>query len=370
EIRKLFGHQRTLPIGAAFGVITVLGSRVQGQIEVATFRKDAGYSDGRHPDSVSFSSAEEDAQRRDFTINGLFFNPLTNEVLDYVGGQADLERQVLRAIGDPHERLAEDKLRMLRAIRFAASYGFKLDEETKAAVTEHADEIGIVSVERISAELRRMLIHRRRKLAVQLLQETNLLTTILPEFSSELIAVYWSETLAALELLETPTFATSFALLLRPVCEAAEDPTAKLEQIGRRLKLSNDEIASLVFQLRHYQLILSGEAGDWPVLQRVLIDDRVSELVTFCRALSKQLGRGAEGVQFSEKKLALKSTELNPPRLLDGNDLRDAGIPAGPHYKDLLKSIRDEQLMGRLDSAEAALAFAKGYWDKLATSDE
>src|SRR3954463_16298353 len=122
QIRDLFGRRRTLPIGASFGVITVLGPQGAGQIEVATFRTDAQYSDGRHPDSVTFTTAEHDAQRRDFTINGLFYDPIANQVVDFVGGQADLERRTIRAIGDPRSRIGEDKLRMLRAVRFAASF--------------------------------------------------------------------------------------------------------------------------------------------------------------------------------------------------------------------------------------------------------
>src|SRR6187431_2793035 len=120
RVREIFGQRRTLAIGAAFGVITVLGPKGAGQIDVATFRRDAAYSDGRHPDAVTFTDAEHDAQRRDFTINGVFYDPLEDRVIDYVGGQEDLTRRVIRAIGDPLARIAEDKLRMLRAVRFAA----------------------------------------------------------------------------------------------------------------------------------------------------------------------------------------------------------------------------------------------------------
>src|SRR4051795_13693089 len=127
QIRDLFGHRRTLPIGASFGVITVLGPPGAGQIEVATFRTDAQYSDGRHPDSVSFTDAEHDAQRRDFTINGLFYDPVAKQVVDYVGGQDDLKAHIIRAIGVPRLRLREDKLRMLRAVRFAAAFNFTID---------------------------------------------------------------------------------------------------------------------------------------------------------------------------------------------------------------------------------------------------
>src|SRR3990172_5648449 len=133
-IREVFGERRTLAIGAAFGVVTVLGPRGAGQIEVATFRSDAAYSDGRHPDHVTFTDAQHDAQRRDFTINGLFYDPVAAKVIDYVGGQADLGAKLIRAIGDPRQRFAEDKLRMLRAVRFAATFEFKIEREPLDAI--------------------------------------------------------------------------------------------------------------------------------------------------------------------------------------------------------------------------------------------
>ena len=156
QIRALFGNTRTLPLGAAFGVITVLGPRSAGMIEVATFRQDAEYSDGRHPDHVTFSSAREDAARRDFTINGMFFDPVDGQVIDFVGGQADLRDHLIRAIGSPRLRFGEDKLRMLRAVRFTAAFGFSLDAETAATIREMAHEIPVVSPERIAMEMRRV----------------------------------------------------------------------------------------------------------------------------------------------------------------------------------------------------------------------
>ena len=181
QVRDVFGRRRTLAIGAAFGVITVPGKGNEGQVEVATFRQDATYSDGRHPDSVKFSSAKEDAQRRDFTINGLFFDPLEDRVIDYVGGQDDLSKKVVRAIGDPDQRIGEDKLRMLRAVRFAATYDFELDAGTASAIRQRASEMTVVSAERIAEELRRMLSHPDRARAVSLLEAVDLLGVILPE---------------------------------------------------------------------------------------------------------------------------------------------------------------------------------------------
>ena len=174
QIRTLFGRRRTLAIGAAFGVISVIGPKPAGMVEVTTFRRDAAYSDGRHPDSVTFSSAEEDASRRDFTINGLFYDPVEQRVIDFVGGQKDLAERHVRAIGCARDRFAEDKLRMLRAVRFAAAFDFTLDDEARAAIAEMAAEIHVVSPERIAMEMRRLLADSSRAAGVRLLLETGL----------------------------------------------------------------------------------------------------------------------------------------------------------------------------------------------------
>ncbi len=152
EVRQIFGHRRTLAVGASFGVIVVRGPRGVADVEVATFRTEGPYLDGRRPESVTFATPEEDAKRRDFTINGMFFDPLAQQVLDYVGGERDLGAGIVRAIGDPHDRVREDKLRMLRAVRFAANLDFELDPITASAVREMADQLTVVSAERITQE--------------------------------------------------------------------------------------------------------------------------------------------------------------------------------------------------------------------------
>ena len=163
QVRTLFGKRRTLAVGESFGVIIVLPpSKTAEPVEVATFRTEGVYLDGRRPTEVAFSTPEEDAQRRDFTINGMFYDPIEQRVLDYVGGEADLHRKVLRAIGDPHARMTEDKLRMLRAVRFAATLEFELDPTTRAAVQLMAPEMRVVSAERIAQELHKVLAHRTR----------------------------------------------------------------------------------------------------------------------------------------------------------------------------------------------------------------
>jgi poly(A) polymerase len=188
DVIRIFGRRRTVAVGASFGVVMVLGpDKAAGQIEVATFRSDGEYLDGRRPSSVSFCRPEEDAHRRDFTINGMFFDPLEEKFIDYVGGLDDLAAGIVRAIGDPAARFTEDKLRMLRAVRFTATFGFQLDAATAAAVRQLRHEICQVSEERVTQELKRMLAHVSRELSFRLLHESGLLAEILPEiFGSEM----------------------------------------------------------------------------------------------------------------------------------------------------------------------------------------
>ena len=167
QVRKLFGHRRTLAVGASFGVIMVLAPQGGGQVEVATFRTEGPYLDGRRPESVAFCTPEEDARRRDFTINGMFFDPVEQRVLDFVSGEQDLNAKIVRAIGNPHERFREDKLRMLRAVRFTATLGFSLDPETADAIRAMASELIVVSSERIAQELKKMLLDPHRRRAIQ-----------------------------------------------------------------------------------------------------------------------------------------------------------------------------------------------------------
>src|SRR3954469_11160504 len=239
QIRDLFGHRRTLPIGAAFGVVTVLGPRAAGQIEVATFRTDAAYSDGRHPDSVSFTTAEHDAQRRDFTINGLFYDPIAKKVVDYVNGQEDLQRRTIRAIGDPRLRLSEDKLRMLRAVRFAAAFNFQIEPETLHAIQEMAPQITTVSPERVGAELRRMLLDPNRATALELVRQTNLLPHVLRALA-KLSDEQFIETKRLLHALKHPSLATAFAALLLTATETLGPNSSLLApSLGRDLRFTN-----------------------------------------------------------------------------------------------------------------------------------
>lgn len=359
QIREVFGKRRTLAIGAAFGVITVLGPRVAGQVEVATFRRDANYSDGRHPDSVAFSNAEEDARRRDFTVNGLFFDPLSAAVIDYVGGQDDLKRRVIRAIGDAEDRLSEDKLRMLRAVRFATTLGFEVDPGTMAAVQRHADELGVISMERVTAEMRRLLPHANRRRGLELLRESGLLDQVLPELRP--VGDEWLATIAILDVLNGSTFAVAVAVLLRSVHSTSTDRDLA-EQICRRWKLSNEEIDGVLLCLRYETTIRMAPTVAWPVLQRVLIEARIEELLSYCEAVAAIVDNSDEAIQFCRSMIARPQTEWNPTPLITGKELRGLGISPGPVFRDLLTAARDSQLNGEITTREAAIEFVQSLW--------
>lgn len=365
QVRDVFGFRHTLPLGAAFGVITVLGRRTACPVEVATFRRDSSYSDGRHPDSVTFSSAEEDALRRDFTINGMFFDPLSEQVVDYVGGQQDLAAGIVRAIRDPRERFDEDKLRMLRAVRFAATFEFQLEAQTLAAIRQLAAEIVIVSAERIAGEMRRILPHPQRRRAAELLSQSRLLPVLIPELTPcdpeshggappEADSA-WDRTLRLLDLLHTPTFSVALASLIHSVGSAGD---ATVGAICQRWRLSNDESARVAWILAHGPATLRARALPWPALQRLLVSDGVGELLTYAEGLARLDGPALADIDFCRQKLALPTAQLNPPPLIDGNDLRQAGLRPGPLFRDLLEVVRDGQLKGEIQTPADALALA------------
>ncbi|MCP3693083.1 MAG: CCA tRNA nucleotidyltransferase [Planctomycetaceae bacterium] len=362
QIEEVFSDRKTLAIGASFGVITVLGPRAAGQIEVATFRQDATYSDGRHPDRVSFTTAEEDASRRDFTINGMFFDPLENEVIDFVDGQADLERKLIRAIGDPQLRFAEDKLRILRAVRFAATFGFQIEPGTRAAIDQHAQELKVVSAERITAEMQRMLTHPGRSTAVQLLQETGLLAIIFPESEAtqEDFRDRFQVALDGLEHLDTQDFASALALLWSQLVPAADRNLT--ESVMRRMKLSNEAIKSMTWMLDHESQVVEAESIAWPDLQRILIDPRIEHLLALATARQQARQLPVTGIETCRQKQLLAPEKLNPPPLLSGNDLQEMGLPAGPLFREILEKVRNAQLMEQLQDKQQALEWVQSRW--------
>lgn len=368
QIREVFGRRRTLAIGQAFGVITVLGPSGAGQMDVATFRRDQGYSDGRHPDQVTFCSAQEDAQRRDFTINGMFFDPLENRVVDYVGGQEDLQRGLVRAIGDPAARFAEDKLRMLRAVRFAATLKFAIDPGTLAAIQRQAVEIVLVSAERIAAELRRMLVDENRTQAVELLVASGLLPVVLPELRDLAPASAdagespaWQTTMSILRRLQTSRFSVVLAVLLRE----SSGGIRVVEPLCRRLKLTGADRKETEFLLEHESTIRASRRVPWPQLQRVLIQDGAADLLSYGRAVAEVLDGHTADVDYATQRFSQPSDQLNPPPLITGDDLHGLGIAAGPAYKKILDAVREAQLERRIRSSAEALELAQQLSSRL-----
>jgi tRNA nucleotidyltransferase/poly(A) polymerase len=353
QIRDLFGHRQTLAIGASFGVITVLGPKSAGQVEVATFRQDAEYSDGRHPDSVRFSTAEHDAQRRDFTINGMFYDPVQDVVLDFVDGRRDIDERVIRAIGNPEERIAEDKLRMLRAVRFAATYQFHLNEATATAIRGHAVEINLVSGERIGQELRRMLSSPTRRVAAELLRETELLGQLVDE--GKLLTANranWKTRLRWLEKLKLPRFEPAVVVLLGPVLKEHG-----IGAVTERWKLSVAERKTIQWIDEHWLQLTRAASLPWSQIQPLLAHPDAPLALDLAEAAA---GPEQIGLVVCRQRLAWPREQLDPPPLLDGNDLRGMGLKPGPEFARLLAGVRAAQLDGELGEREAALEWVRG----------
>ncbi|MCC6494107.1 MAG: CCA tRNA nucleotidyltransferase [Pirellulales bacterium] len=358
QVRQLFGHRRTLAIGAAFGVISVRYGRLK-PIDVATFRTDGQYKDGRRPESVEFTSAEYDAQRRDFTIYGLFCDPIADRIVDYVGGLSDLEARVVRAIGDPHRRFADDKLRMLRAVRFAATYDFALDPVTLAAIQHMAAEVVQVSGERIGAEIRRMVVHGNRARAAMLLAESGLLRALLPELAPHGEAAgdeSWQAATRRLRKLRPATVASGLAAMYFGMLDSGQAAA-----IGRRLRLTNKENQRIRWLLENLPQALVADELRWPTLQRLLAHEGGPELVALAEAI---LEPGHPGLSRIRQQMALPPSQWNPPPLVNGDDLTARGLAPGKHFTDLLNHLRDEQLEGRLLTKADSIAEAQQWIER------
>ncbi len=364
QVRQLFGQRHTLSVGESFGVIVVLSpQRDSGQVEVATFRTDGDYSDGRRPDSVVFSTPEMDAQRRDFTINGMFYDPIEHKVLDYVGGERDLANGIVRAIGVPQARMTEDKLRMLRAVRFTATFDFQLDPETANSVQEMAEQLTTVSAERIGQETRRMLVDPHRHRAIELCKELRLLPVVFPELQP--IAdrpEQWALMRNMLRLLQAPSFPLAFAVLHDDVSDCGSDSADAIlvtAEAGKRLRLSNDEIAAAVWLLKHRNSLRSASTQSLARLKRVLSEPGGRELLSLLRVQDLAHGREPADSLFCEEFLRQTPLEeLNPPPLITGEDLKQLGLKPGPQFKQLLDALRDAQLNGEVRTFEESRALA------------
>ncbi len=379
EVRKLF--RRTVAVGMAFGVVEVLGPKPL-KVQVATFRSDGAYTDGRHPDAVVFSSAREDALRRDFTINGMFFDPLEDRLIDYVEGQEDLKAKVLRAIGDPAARFAEDKLRMLRAVRLATRFELEIEPATLAAIRKMASQIGVVSAERIADELRQLLVHPRRAAGLTLLDQTDLVWPLVPELlpmqnlpqgpPSAPTGDLWQHVLRVLDLLGPEvSFPLALATLLHDVGKprsVGRTPDRYTfyshEHIGRRmaeeiclrLKLSNAERERVAWLVEKHQFLADARQMRTSKLKTTLAHPGIGELLALHRADALASDRAADHVDYCEFLLReWTETDLNPPPLLTGHDLTRHGLEPGPRFKELLDAVREAQLEGTITTPGQAL---------------
>lgn len=404
-VQSLF--PRTEAVGAHFGVILVItdGGDERHAIEVATFRNDGAYTDGRRPDAVRFSTdPREDVLRRDITVNGMLFDPLRFEqtddldgsILDFVNGRDDLKLGIIRAIGEPARRFAEDKLRMLRAVRFAARLGFDIEANTAAAITELAPEIHQVSAERVRDELSRMLTEGHARRAFELLDELNFLVEILPEAVTmhgvEQPADWhpegdvWVHTMLLLEKLKPGCPATlAWGALLHDIGKPA---TYQLDRSGilprirfsghvevgvriaevilRRLRFSNEDTEQILALIKNHMRF-----GDVPQMKESTIK-RFLRLPNFNEHLqlhwldcSSCHGKLGIWQLMKERYEAEPAEERRPQLFVTGRDLINAGYKPGPRFKSILEAAEDAQLEGAIHSTEDGLALIR---DRFSTS--
>lgn len=369
QVRKLF--PRTIAVGAQFGVIEVLGPEPGLHIQVATFRSDGSYSDGRHPDSVKFGTPHDDAERRDFTINGLFFDPLKNTVIDYIGGQDDLKKRVVRAIGNPVDRIQEDKLRMLRAIRFVSRFGFELDQGTADAIVALRNDINQVSIERITDELKKMLVHFQRGLALKWLVELQLLPVLLPMFNWQGVTGMSDVFQTVQHLPPKVSFPLAWAALLQDLQThlRPNQPISRHEihdTFGKRFRLSLAEIAHVEYLLHSQNIGLDAHKQPWALLKPILAHPHRDDLLTLLEAtLPASSNHDPQGIAYFRERMSTWTIDqLLPPPLVTGEDVAALGIPHGPRYKQLLDAVRTEQLNETITTRQQAL----GLLQQLAAS--
>jgi poly(A) polymerase len=381
DVVKIF--PKTVPVGAQFGVILVI---VEGQpFEVASFRYDGPYLDGRRPAQVRYGSLQEDILRRDFTINGMIYDPMADQMIDLVGGRRDLDSKLVRAIGNPRSRFEEDRLRMIRAVRFAASLNFTIENETFAAICELASSITEISWERIGEELTRILTEGGAKAGFELLDRTGLLKLLLPEIDAmkgvEQSPDYHPEgdvfihTMLTLDHLGSPTETLAYGCLLhdvgKPVCirrdEArltfyghTEKGAAMAEEVLKRLKRSRTTRERVAYLVRNHLRHLQAPQMRLSTLKRFLGEDGIDELLELTRIDALSANGDLQHYRFCMEKLAeLKTEEIHPEPLLRGRDLIAMGFSPGPNFHEILKQVEEAQLGGELSSREQAMAWVE-----------
>ena len=369
-------------VGAHFGVILV---RESGhQFEIATFRTDGSYLDGRHPESVTFTTAREDARRRDFTVNGLFENPATGEVLDYVGGRSDLEARVVRAIGEPSKRFEEDSLRLLRAVRFAIRTDFELDPATWEAMCADAALLKRVSPERIRGEFDKIITHPARRRGLELLVESGLMEFVVPEFLAlrgcqqppefHPEGDVYVHTLIALDLLlEEPSLELALSVMLHDIAKpptlTVDEDTGRIrnnrhdrvgacmaEDILRRLRYSNQEIEDVSAMVANHMKFMHVQHMRTAKLKRFMARPTFHDEVELHRVDCTSSHGMLDNIEFLDSKAEEFAAEpLIPPPLVTGHDLIELGFDPGPRFSEILEYVQTEQLEGRLTDRDSAL---------------
>jgi poly(A) polymerase len=384
EIEDILEH--TIPIGKQFGVVLAL--KDGHQFEIATFRSDAGYSDGRRPDAVTFTSAKEDAFRRDFTINGMFYDPVKDKVIDYVGGQKDLEARLIRFIGDPHERILEDHLRILRAVRFKNEFDFQYEPKTYQALLTHAALSDKVSNERIADELNKMLFTEPKSAPLSDMEDLGVLKKILPEvqnlkgvaqpFKYHQEGDVWNHTMMALDTLpETSSLAVRWAVLLHDIGKPETFTLKERIRFDRHVEASKKIAANILSRLHFPRKII--DQVTWLVEHHMMMVPLTQMpegrrrhwfLKPYFLNLMQVFKADAEGTIPSDLSLydeiyslyhkTIKEIPRLPKVLIDGNDLMTLlKIKPGKKVGKILDDVREKQLEGLLKSKKQALDYAK-----------
>jgi poly(A) polymerase len=386
QVLALFPDAQT--VGAQFGVVLVSAGKGVF-VEVATFRSEGAYLDGRRPDAVQFETEPElDARRRDFTINGLMENPISGEVLDFVGGRSDLRDKIVRAIGNPEQRFAEDHLRMLRAVRFAARLNFTIEQKTSGAIRDLAPLICKVSPERIRDELIRILVEGGARRGLELLDETDLLRYLLPEVKAfqgvQQPPEYhpegdvWQHVLLMLDRLERPTPTLALGVLLHDVGKPptfrladrirfdghAEIGAAMAERRLGQLRFSNEQVAQVTALVANHMKFKDVRQMRLSTLKRFLCLPHFGEHLELHRLDCLASNGYTDSYEFVQSKLAeLDDEELHPPRLLTGDDLISCGYQPGPKFGLALQAIETAQLEHEIHTKEEALRLARSVLD-------
>jgi tRNA nucleotidyltransferase/poly(A) polymerase len=384
-VQKLFEH--TVAVGAQYGVIEVLID--DDHFQVATFRADAPYIDGRRPSSVRYGTLEEDAVRRDFTINGMYRDPTNDRVIDLVGGMGDLQNGVVRAIGNPYERFEEDHLRILRAIRFAARLDFEIEPATWAAMKRSAPKIVAIAAERIGQELVMLMTEGGAARGMDLLLESGLMHLLLPEVV-EMIGCaqpenfhpegdVYTHTRIGVSMLpagcsETVAFGILLHDIAKPRCRAEVGDKVTFyghtdqgaivgAEIMARLKRSREVQDSVAYLVKNHLKLCMAPRMRKATLKRMLAEDGFDELmqVAFMDAMASSSYLGFW--HFCRSAMStMTEAEIRPPRLIGGDDLKELGFVPGPQFKAILKDVEDQQLDGNLATRDDALDYVRGHY--------